>query len=342
MHFGKIIGESNRLLEFYQTPWYTWPTKMSDAIIIGYRLYWGLAICGGTVGIGVTIRELVRSRAGFLNRLLALELAFLFTIASIFITELNRGGPDIYDQVTRISGMMGVCMLIITIPRFVNSRTPLVLLPGIDRIFAVVGLALLIHYVASSAYHFAVRYPLGKLYFDGDRVLPVFLAFFALAAAHTYLAVAFIAARPTRGLSAAEKKILAVFGLGSFAFIPLMLVFDNLRWMFPSLWAIHPVERFIVLPLFYTHMNCTVVLSIRANRRYAALGEHPGAEYALSRRESEVAARILDGLTQPQIAEQLFISLSTVQSHANSIYRKTGVNNKMQLANRLGRAGGSP
>lgn len=48
----------------------------------------------------------------------------------------------------------------------------------------------------------------------------------------------------------------------------------------------------------------------------------------------EIAAKIIDGFTQPEIAELLFISLSTVQSHANSIYRKTGVNNKMQLAKR--------
>lgn len=316
--------------------------EMSDTITIIYRLYWTLAIFGGIAGLGVTIHELTSSRTSFLLRLLELELAFLFTMVTIFITELNRGGPDIYNQVTRIGSVMGMCMLVITIPRFANSRPALVLLPGIDRIFTVVGLAMLIHYIASSAYHFAVHYPIGKLYFDGHRVLPVFLSFFVLAAAHSYLAVTFIAARPTTGLSAAEKKILAVFGFASFVFIPLMLVFDNLRWMFPRLWAIYSVELFIVLPLFYTYMNGTIVLAIRANRRYTSLGVHLGAEYALSRRESEVAARILDGLTQPEIAELLFISLSTVQSHANSIYRKTGVNNKMQLAKRLSPAGESP
>lgn len=310
--------------------------EMSDAITIIYRLYWTLAICGGIAGLGITIHELTSSRTSFLLRLLELELAFLFTMGTVFITELNREGPDIYNQVTRIASVMGVCMLVITIPRFANSRPALVLLPGIDRIFTVVGLSLLIHYVASSAYHFAVRYPKGILYFDGHRVLPVFLTFFTLAAAHTYLAITFITARPIRGFSKAEKNIFTVFGLASFAFIPLMLVIDNLRWMFPRLWAIHPVERLIILPLFYTHMVFTVILSIRANQKYLALGEHLGTEYALSRRESEVAAQILEGLTQPEIAELLFISLSTVQSHANNIYRKTGVNNKMQLAKRIG------
>lgn len=308
---------------------------MSDTIIVIYRLYWSLALCVGAAGIGVTIHEIVYSRTGFLSKLLALELAFLFTILSTFMTELNRGGPDIYDQVTRIGGMIGVCLLIIAIPRFANSRSSLVLFPGIDRIFTVIGLVLLTHYITSSAYHFAVHYPFGKPYFDGHRVLPVFLSFFTLAAAHIYLAVVFIAARPVLGFSAAEQKIFSVFAFASFAFIPLMLVFDNLRWMFPRLWTIYPVERFVILPLFYIYMNFTIVLSIRAHRKYMSLGEYFGAEYALSRRESEVAAQILEGLTQPQIAEKLYISLSTVQTHANSIYRKTGVNNKMQLAKRL-------
>ena len=83
-------------------------------------------------------------------------------------------------------------------------------------------------------------------------------------------------------------------------------------------------------------MNVTVILSIRANRRYSKAGTGLGIEYGLTHRESEVAAKILDGLTQPEIGQELCVSLSTVQSHAGSIYRKIGVDNKMQLAKKLG------
>jgi DNA-binding CsgD family transcriptional regulator len=284
------------------------------------------------VGIAATVAELVCTPGTHLKRLIALELAFLFTMASTFMTELNRGGPTVFDEATRIGGLMGVSLLVVTIPRYVHARPPLVLLANADRAFTAAGLALLAHYVVSSAYHFGTR--AGTPYFSGYRVLPAFLAFFALAAAHTYLAIAFVTARPAGDFRRAEKRILSGFGLVSFAVVPLMLVLDNLRWMFPWLWALHPVERFVVLPLFYAYLNLTIILAIRSERRGIGM-DLLGSRYGFSSRQSDVAALILEGCTYLQIADRLYISLSTVQSHVASLYRKAGVQSKIQLANLL-------
>lgn len=51
----------------------------------------------------------------------------------------------------------------------------------------------------------------------------------------------------------------------------------------------------------------------------------------LSRREAEVLQLISDGLTNPQIAEILFISLHTVDSHRKNLLTKFGVNNTASL-----------
>lgn len=51
----------------------------------------------------------------------------------------------------------------------------------------------------------------------------------------------------------------------------------------------------------------------------------------LSRRETEVLLLISDGLTNPQIAEKLFISLHTVDSHRKNLLTKFGVNNTASL-----------
>lgn len=51
----------------------------------------------------------------------------------------------------------------------------------------------------------------------------------------------------------------------------------------------------------------------------------------LSRREAEVLQLISDGLTNPQIAEKLFISLHTVDSHRKNLLTKFGVNNTASL-----------
>ena len=50
-----------------------------------------------------------------------------------------------------------------------------------------------------------------------------------------------------------------------------------------------------------------------------------------SRREKEVLEHIAEGLTSPQIAEKLFISLHTVDTHRKNILTKFNVNNTAAL-----------
>jgi LuxR family maltose regulon positive regulatory protein len=50
----------------------------------------------------------------------------------------------------------------------------------------------------------------------------------------------------------------------------------------------------------------------------------------LSERELEVLALLAAGKTNQQIAKELFVSLGTVKSHINNIYRKLGVRSRTQ------------
>jgi LuxR family maltose regulon positive regulatory protein len=52
----------------------------------------------------------------------------------------------------------------------------------------------------------------------------------------------------------------------------------------------------------------------------------------LTDREMEVLRLIVAGLSNPQIAEELYIAVSTVKSHVNHIYGKLGVHNRTQAA----------
>jgi DNA-binding NarL/FixJ family response regulator len=51
----------------------------------------------------------------------------------------------------------------------------------------------------------------------------------------------------------------------------------------------------------------------------------------LTKREKEILKLIAEGLTNPQIAEQLFISVGTIDSHRKSLHAKLNVNNTAQL-----------
>jgi DNA-binding NarL/FixJ family response regulator len=59
----------------------------------------------------------------------------------------------------------------------------------------------------------------------------------------------------------------------------------------------------------------------------------------LSSRETEVLARLTDGLTDREIAEALVISPRTVESHVSNVLRKLGVRNRAEAARAYREAG---
>ena len=55
-------------------------------------------------------------------------------------------------------------------------------------------------------------------------------------------------------------------------------------------------------------------------------------QYRLTRRELDVVRRVLDGLKNTEIAEDLEISEQTVKDHLSKVYEKLGVKNRFELA----------
>jgi DNA-binding NarL/FixJ family response regulator len=55
-------------------------------------------------------------------------------------------------------------------------------------------------------------------------------------------------------------------------------------------------------------------------------------DIALSEREVEILKLIVDGRSNPEIAETLYISLSTVKTHIRSIMNKLAVDDRVQAA----------
>lgn len=58
-------------------------------------------------------------------------------------------------------------------------------------------------------------------------------------------------------------------------------------------------------------------------------------KFEISKREAEVIREICSGKSNQDIADSLFISLQTVKDHSHHIYTKTGVKNRVHLANLL-------
>lgn len=60
-------------------------------------------------------------------------------------------------------------------------------------------------------------------------------------------------------------------------------------------------------------------------------------KYAISNRETEVIELICKGMTNQEISDSLYISLQTVKDHIHHVFIKTGVKNRVQLTNLLGK-----
>ncbi len=93
--------------------------------------------------------------------------------------------------------------------------------------------------------------------------------------------------------------------------------------------------------------DLVMLMSAATRRRAATLPPHPalsvvpdvpeiesarwaGADEGLSRRESEVIALIVAGLSNQLISEHLFITANTVKSYIRSAYSKIGVRSRVQ------------
>ncbi len=66
---------------------------------------------------------------------------------------------------------------------------------------------------------------------------------------------------------------------------------------------------------------------------------HPQAESIITKREEEVLQLIADGLSTPEVADRLFISVKTVKNHLASVYQKLDSRDRVQAVVRAVKMG---
>jgi DNA-binding NarL/FixJ family response regulator len=74
-----------------------------------------------------------------------------------------------------------------------------------------------------------------------------------------------------------------------------------------------------------------LVYSFLKNNRKAPVNNHPNV--SLTRREEQVLRFIVQGTTNAQMAEKLFVSEHTIKSHLYNIFRKIDVKNRLEASN---------
>jgi DNA-binding CsgD family transcriptional regulator len=115
------------------------------------------------------------------------------------------------------------------------------------------------------------------------------------------------------------------------AFVLLVFTADILIGTYYKLQSGEELSIFLLLPLYSCAISLGVVRRVMQKRHSSS--EDAFRRAGLSPREQEVARLLITGTGYRQIADQLNISLATVQSHVKSIYRKTRTSNKTELNN---------
>lgn len=98
--------------------------------------------------------------------------------------------------------------------------------------------------------------------------------------------------------------------------------------------------HFLFFPLFYIWIGsfCAYIglTKLNLNESSKTITDFI-TKYNLTKRESEIALLLAEGLTYREISEKLFISSGTVSTHVMHIYEKTGTSSKIQLNREISR-----
>ena len=105
-------------------------------------------------------------------------------------------------------------------------------------------------------------------------------------------------------------------------------------------WAVGSVVDLICMVVFLVAVSAQSIVSAQrrsaiatkaANRPLADICAEVSDGFSLSPRESEVLVYLVQGRSASYIAEQQFVAISTIKTHIQRIFRKTGVHSKQEL-----------
>lgn len=268
----------------------------------------------GLVCIGITVvvvhRTASRVARAFLAFYAALTLLVLASLLLAFVEVLpSPVAPETRAAIEYLESIVGFYGVMFTLPFFAH-RVFAVPAGSRDRILlAIVGAAVV-------AQHWT-EYGLGGRWDERGDVLENLL-FIAIVAYTLVLAIRRLGApgvdRPL------AVRFLVLFGLC----IPAL----------PHDLFLIEVTSLRLYPLLYAALSIVIVWTLY-RRAGATIGNAVPAEWNLSDREGEVVSLVLRGLSNKEIAAELYISSNTVKTHLRAVFDKSGCRSRFALMSAL-------
>jgi DNA-binding CsgD family transcriptional regulator len=150
----------------------------------------------------------------------------------------------------------------------------------------------------------------------------------------------------TRSLTDANRKRLALYlahmYLAGFALMAIFGKFIHIPFY------IYPEELFfqVTVTILFFSLNIPPLFLLyfflkKHHGEWVTCGPEPArlrdfyTRYNITGREEEIIDLLMEGKTNEEIGDELFISTKTVKNNISAIYKKTGVKNRVQLSNLL-------
>ncbi len=96
-----------------------------------------------------------------------------------------------------------------------------------------------------------------------------------------------------------------------------------------------PFIFFISISILIYHIFYKFYFSSPISKTEKTLTEDFIKNFSITKREQEIIIALLDGKSNKELAETLFVSEKTIETHLANIYRKVGVKNRLELFSRL-------
>ena len=122
-------------------------------------------------------------------------------------------------------------------------------------------------------------------------------------------------------------------------------VFRKEKWIILVLAALNLVLSFVLhsapfifiisISLLVFHVFYHFYFSSPISKTEKTLKDDFIKNFSITKREQEIIVELLNGKSNKELAEALFVSEKTIETHLANIYRKVGVKNRLELFSRL-------
>lgn len=170
----------------------------------------------------------------------------------------------------------------------------------------------------------------------GDITVPVHLAFIALISAWLFFAGFALRRTTTKADCAhdAESFLTRWFSTLLMVFAPVSVALYGLVDLIPV--RARPLVSFdFMVAAGITLIVVATVIRDIGRGEVSSGSEEVAAEfirrYGITPREKEIIEQVARGLSNQQIADELYVSLPTVRTHIYHVFQKTGVRNRVEL-----------